>query len=192
MKKLTFATLSIIILFAAQQVAASNEHANEHANSNSGIQTHEEKENDHKTTVTISKTQPTTTTSPSFRNHGEAVSEEAHEHEGGKAVSLVAKSDAGKKHHDEEDNNDDDDNNISITPSVTPSTSPSVTPSDTPSVTPSETPSVTPSETPTATPSETLTPTVTPTEAQALGAGLKDFLEKLKDLIANFTASLHF
>lgn len=191
MKKLTFATLTLIILFAAQQVAASNDHANEHSNNNPGVQVHEEHENEHATPS--SSSQPTT--SQSVKNHGEAVSEEAHEHEGGRAVSTVAKSDIGKRHDDERDDDFDDDDNIhvglpSITPTATPSVSPSVSPTETPSITPTE--SVTPTETPTATPSETLTPTVTPTEAQMLGAGLKDFLEKLKELIGNFTSSLHF
>lgn len=187
MKKLTFATLTLIILFAAQQVAASNDHANEHSKNNPGIVVREEHENERSNSnPTTSSTQTTT-----FKNHGEAVSEEAHEHEGGKTVSAVAKSDIGKKHHGDVD----DDDNIhvgrpSITPTVTPSLSPSVSPTGTLTVTPSDT--VTPTETPTATPSETLTPTVTPTEAQMLGAGLKDFLEKLKELINNFTSSLHF
>lgn len=199
MKKLTFATLSFIILFAAQQVAATNDHANEHANNNPGTSIHEANENEH---VNTTNSSPIVTTSPSidndqddFKNHGDYVSSIAHEHEGGSVVSVAAKSDIGK-HHDE--NNDGDEDDGVLIPSVSPTDTPSVTPTDTPSVTPSESvtptesPSVTPTDsiTPTDTPTETVTPT--PTEAQTLGAGLKDFLDKLKELISNFTSTLHF
>jgi hypothetical protein len=189
MKKLTFATLSFIILFAAQQVAASNDHANFHSQNNPGTTVHEEKEkgNDSTTneTITASVTITTspTTTSDDFKNHGQYVSSIAQTHPGGNVVSSAARSDIGKK------NADADDNDGSGSPTVTPSVSPSISPSVSPTTTPTETPSVTPTETPTATPSVTLTPS--PTETQTLETKLSEFLQELQDIISSFKDSLH-
>lgn len=193
MKKTTFAVITLIILLTAQQVSASNDHANEHANNNPGTAIHEEHENEHansspntnaptNTTVSVTPTQNKGNDNDDYKNHGEYVSGVAHTHPGGSAVSEAAKSSIGKHH---EDNDMDDDDNISLTPTVTPSE----TPTATPSVTPSETPSVTPSETPTATPSETLTPT--PTETPDTNSQVQTILDQINGLIETIKNLLH-
>ncbi len=184
MKKLTFATLALIVLFAGQQVFA-NEHSENPKN----------KISNNSLTVTT-----TTSVTPTIKNHGEAVSDEAHEHEGGHEVSEIAKSSLGKRHDDGEENEVDDDDNIHIGPSVTPSVSPTATPSvtetpsvtltDTPTVTPTETITTTPSETPSVTPTDTVTPTPTQTN-QTLLDGIKGLLKQLHDMINSLTESLH-
>ena len=183
MKKITFATLSFIILFAAQQVAATNDLVNPNTNNNQGAlerKAHANKQED----ISITQTSVTPMNSD-FKNHGQYVSSVAHEHPGGAIVSEAAKSSIGK---DEKDNNDGT-GSPSVTPTITPTTSPSETPSVTPSIT--ETPSITPTDTPTATPSVTITPTITPIDTQTLVTQLQTFLEKLQNLITDLKNSLH-
>lgn len=183
MKKITFATLSFIILFAAQQVAATNDHVNPNANNNQRTIEREAHANKHED-ISITQTSITPTDSD-FKNHGQYVSSVAHEHLGGAVVSEAAKSSIGKDKKDK----DDGKGSPSVTPTITPTTSPSETPSVTPSIT--ETPTITPTDTPTATPSVTITPTITPTDTKTLVTELQIFLEKLQNLITDLKNSLH-
>lgn len=164
MKKLSFLTLALVILFSAHQVSAVSDKANENSSNNPSSEKRNEKSNKAETEIededaTIT---PSVTETEEWKNHGQYVRSVAHTKPGGSVVSAAARSNIGKK---------------KATPSVT------VSPTLTPSVTLSPTPTDDPNATPSPTLTETPTPTPTPTELSSLELQIKDLIQVLKDLI---------
>lgn len=148
MKKLAFLTLSIIILFSAQQVSAVSEKANGKATDNPSSEKRNEnsikqESVDDETDLEVEEPEDENEGEDEWKNHGQYVSSVAKTHPGGSAVSEAAKSDIGKKDHDEDEGEEEE---PSITPSGTITPSPTDDPDATPSPTLTETPTPTPDE----------------------------------------------
>lgn len=173
MKKLTFLTIALIVLFSAHQVSAVSDKANEKAGNNPSSEKKNENSQNNNPTVVVADDENEVSVTPSvspslaWKNHGQYVSSVAKTHPGGDVVSAAARSSIGKK----------------AKTSVTPSISPTTTPSGTLTPTPTEDPDATPtgSLTPTETPTETPTPTVTGTPD--LIQPIQNLIERLEDLI---------
>lgn len=173
MKKLTFATLSLIILLSAHQVSASNDKGNKSEDNPSINKSNEHSGKEDKSKIEVND-------DDEWKNHGQFVSSVARTHSGGEEVSEAAHSSIGKKHDDDNDNDDNDNDDDDITPSV----SPTQTPTETPTVTPSETLTPTPTEDPNSTPSPTLTETPTPTPGEGSNANaMQEIISTIGGLI---------
>ena len=181
-KGIIFLTITIIVMTAAAQVSASNDHANKKSTNNPStekrnehsINENENEVNDEDVVASITPSGAQISVIPvvedsnnededkcddDVKNHGQYVSCVAKTHPGGKEVSIAARSDIGKKNHK--------------TPTVT--TSPGVSPSVTPSL------SITPTDNPTATPSVTVSPT--PTESISQNQQIESLINELKGLL---------
>lgn len=173
MKKLTFLTLALIILFSAHQVSAVSDKANERARNNPSVEKKNEQsdsaESDEENDEVENENEVQTTRDGEWKNHGQYVSSVAKTNPGGQVVSEAARSDIGKKNYVPEPTDE---------PELT------VNPTDDPELTPS------PTEDPEASPSPTLTntPTPTPDEDQEDTVGsiinaIEELLNTLKGLL---------